>query len=133
MNEELRTNLNALLDGLEKAGATGAQIALVQQSMLDMASSMAAVAMALEKPPQWASELVAAIKGLTIVMPEINLPAPIVNMPAPSITVQPAQVTLPPAPSHAAQMPLMPSGLRVKVAKRDDLGRVAEYLFIPEN
>jgi hypothetical protein len=64
----------------------------------------------------WAAELMAAIRNVQI----IN-------------NVQPAEVTLPPMPSAAAQMPLMSSGVRMRVTKRDDLGRLSELVFIPEN
>jgi hypothetical protein len=123
MNEGL-DQIRSLLDSIEKVGASSVQVAQVGQALADMATSLSAVAQAQERPPEWVGALIDAIKGLTIVMPEINLPAPVVNLP--QINVQPAEVSFPPMPSPvAAQMPLMSSGVRMRVTKRDDLGRLA--------
>jgi len=136
--------IRSLLDSIEKVEASGVQVAQVGQALADMATSLSAVAQCQERPvwmnelvaailslkededeedgeeekeaPMWASELMNAIRNVQI----IN-------------NVQPAEVSFQPSSSPAAQMPLMPSGVRMRVVKRDDLGRLSELVFIPEN
>jgi hypothetical protein len=145
MNEGLES-IRSLLDSIEKVGATSVQVAQVGQALADMATSLSAVAQAQERPPTWVTELVAAIRSLkededegeedgeekAAPMWAAELMAAIRNVQIIN-NVQPAEVTLPPMPSAAAQMPLMSSGVRMRVTKRDDLGRLSELVFIPEN
>lgn len=138
-------SIRQLLDKLEEIDSSGVQVAQVGQALADMASSLSAVAQAQERPPAWVGDLIAAIRSLKEDETEDDAEeekAPpwvagflealrsvqIVN------NVQPAEVTLPPQPlPAAAQMPLMSSGVRMRVVKRDDLGRLSELIFIPEN
>ncbi len=136
-------SIRQLLDKLEELDESGVQVAQVGQALADMASSLSAVAQAQERPPAWVGDLIAAIRSLkedeTEDGAEEKAPpwvagflealrgVQIVN------NVQPAEVTLPPQPIPAAQMPLMSSGVRMRVVKRDDLGRLSELIFIPEN
>jgi len=141
-------NVRTLIDSIEQIGATGDQVAGVGQmlgtALADMASSLSAVAQAQERPPSWVTDLVDAIRSLKENEAEGDAeegqpPAwvpdlmnairnvQIIN------NVQPAEVSFQPSSSPAAQMPLMPSGVRMRVVKRDDLGRLSELVFIPEN
>lgn len=136
-------HIRQLLDKLEEIDSSGVQVAQVSQALADMASSLSAVAQAHEQPPTWVGELVAAIRSLkedeaedgeekappwVAGFLEALRGVQIVN------NVQPAEVLLPPQPIPAAvQMPLMSSGVRMRVVKRDDLGRLSELIFIPEN
>ena len=133
--------IRQLLDKIEALDESGVQVVQVSQALADMASSLSAVAQAQERPPAWVGDLIAAIRSLkedetgeekappwVAGFLEALRGVQIVN------NVQPAEVTLPhqsiPA---AAQMPLMSSGVRMRVTKRDDLGRLSELIFIPEN
>lgn len=134
-------SIRQLLDKLEEIDESGVQVAQVSQALADMASSLSAVAQAQERPPAWVGDLIAAIRSLKEDETEDEEKAPpwvagfldalrgvqIVN------NVQPAEVSLPPQSIPAAQMPLMSSGVRMRVTKRDDLGRLSELIFIPEN
>lgn len=137
-------SIRQLLDKLEEIDSSGVQVAQVSQALADMASSLSAVAQAQERPPAWVGDLIAAIRSLkedeaddkgeekappwVAGFLEALRSVQIVN------NVQPAEVTLPPQPlPAAAQMPLMSSGVRMRVVKRDDLGRLSELIFIPEN
>ena len=143
-------NVRTLIDSIEQIGATGDQVAGVGQmlgtALADMASSLSAVAQAQERPPAWMNELVAAILSLKededkedgeeekeAPMWASELMNAIRNVQIIN-NVQPAEVSFQPSSSPAAQMPLMPSGVRIRaVVKRDDLGRLSELVFIPEN
>lgn len=135
-------SIRQLLDKLEEIDTSGVQVAQVSQALADMASSLSAVAQAQERPPAWVGDLIAAIRSLKEDEDGGEEKAPpwvagfldalrgvqIVN------NVQPAEVSLPPQSiPAAAQMPLMSSGVRMRVTKRDDLGRLSELIFIPEN
>lgn len=134
-------SIRQLLDKLEEIDESGVQVAQVSQALADMASSLSAVAQAQERPPAWVGDLIAAIRSLKEDETADEEKAPpwvagflealrgvqIVN------NVQPAEVSLPPQSIPAAQMPLMSSGVRMRVTKRDDLGRLSELIFIPEN
>lgn len=135
-------SIRQLLDKLEEIDTSGVQVAQVSQALADMASSLSAVAQAQERPPAWVGDLIAAIRSLKEDEDSGEEKAPpwvagfldalrgvqIVN------NVQPAEVSLPPQSiPAAAQMPLMSSGVRMRVTKRDDLGRLSELIFIPEN
>lgn len=137
-------SIRQLLDKLEEIDSSGVQVAQVSQALADMASSLSAVAQAQERPPAWVGDLIAAIRSLKEDETENGAEeekAPpwvagflealrsvqIVN------NVQPAEVSLPPQPIPAAQMPLMSSGVRMRVVKRDEVGRLVELIFIPEN
>lgn len=134
-------SIRQLLDKLEEIDSSGVQVAQVGQALADMASSLSAVAQAQERPPAWVGDLIAAIRSLKEDDDSEEKAPPwvagflealrnvqIVN------NVQPAEVSLPPQSIPAAtQMPLMSSGVRMRVTKRDDLGRLSELIFIPEN
>jgi len=137
--------IRSLLDSIEKVEASGVQVAQVGQALADMATSLSAVAQCQERPPVWMNELVAAILSLKenedeedgeeekeAPMWASELMNAIRNVQIIN-NVQPAEVTFQPSSSPAAQMPLMPSGVRMRVVKRDDLGRLSELVFIPEN
>ena len=135
--------IRQLLDKIEALDESGVQVVQVSQALADMASSLSAVAQAQERPPAWVGDLIAAIRSLkedetdsgeekappwVAGFLEALRGVQIVN------NVQPAEVTLPPQSiPAAAQMPLMSSGVRMRVTKRDDLGRLSELIFIPEN
>lgn len=137
-------SIRQLLDKLDQMQGFSGQVEQVGLALADMASSLSAVAQAQERPPAWVGDLIAAIRSLkedeTEDSGEEKAPpwvagfldalrgVQIVN------NVQPAEVTLPPQSiPAAAQMPLMSSGVRMRVTKRDDLGRLSELIFIPEN
>ena len=137
--------IRSLLDSIEKVEASSVQVAQVGQALADMATSLSAVAQCQERPPVWMNELVAAILSLKededkeegeeekeAPMWASELMNAIRNVQIIN-NVQPAEVSFQPSSSPAAQMPLMPSGVRMRVVKRDDLGRLSELVFIPEN
>jgi len=137
--------IRSLLDSIEKVEASSVQVAQVGQALADMATSLSAVAQSQERPPVWMNELVAAILSLKededkedgeeekeAPMWASELMNAIRNVQIIN-NVQPAEVSFQPSSSPAAQMPLMPSGVRMRVVKRDDLGRLSELVFIPEN
>lgn len=115
--------VRALLDFIEKVGTEGMEVGRVNRTLADIASSMAAVATAQESPA-WVTALVQAIRGIE--MPAMNMPAPVVNVPAPIVNVAAPEMPSSPAPAP-------PTGWRMRVAKRDDIGRIAEIIFTPEN
>ena len=136
--------IRSLLDSIEKVEASGVQVAQVGQALADMATSLSAVAQCQERPPVWMNELVAAILSLKEDEDEEDGEEKEAPMWASELmnairnvqiinNVQPAEVSFQPSSSPAAQMPLMPSGVRMRVVKRDDLGRLSELVFIPEN
>jgi hypothetical protein len=143
MNEGL-DQIRSLLDNIEKVGASGVQVAQVGQALADMATSLSAVAQAQERPPTWVTDLVSAIRSLKENEAEDDdeegqspswVPDLMAAIRSVQIinNVQPSEVSFQPSSSPAAQMPLMPSGVRMRVVKRDDLGRLSELVFIPEN
>lgn len=115
--------VRALLDFIEKVGTDGMEVGRVNRTLSDMASSLSAVATAQESPT-WVTALVQAIRAIE--MPTMNMPAPVVNVPAPIVNVAAPEMPAQPAPAP-------PKGWRMRVAKRDDIGRIAEILFTPEN
>jgi len=137
--------IRSLLDSIEKVEASSVQVAQVGQALADMATSLSAVAQSQERPPVWMNELVAAILSLKededkedgeeekeAPMWASELMNAIRNVQIIN-NVQPAEVSFQPSSSPAAQMPLMPSGVRMRVVKRDGLGRLSVLVFIPEN
>ena len=83
-------------------------VGIIEQQKSDSASEPAALAQAMRE----------AFSGLKF-EPNFNIPAPIVNVAAPEIAMP-----TPPAP---------PTGWRMRISKRDDIGRIAEILLTPEN
>lgn len=120
--------IRALLDSIEKVGASGVAVDKVSRYLGDIASNMAAVAQVNEKA-EWAQLIVAALANIKLTMPEQTLPAPVVNVAAPVVNLPPIEMPQFPAPPA----PAPPTGWRMRITARDDLGRVAEITLKPEN
>lgn len=119
--------IRALLDSIEKVGASAASADAIGRAMTDIASSLSAIAVTQEKS-ELGQMIVQALGNLSV-----QVPAPVVNVaaaPAPVVNIAPPNITLPEFPAMPAAAP--PTGWRMRVVARDDLGRIAELSFKPE-